>query len=198
MYLTPFAYASAAIALGIAIFAEEALGVLTPGSYHAAGSIVAVLSLFYGIQFFGKLPQFSYARKTHLITVLAAVALVLNVAFDIVCIRWWGVAGAAWGTLGAGLLSTALVLALGQRCYRIDWERGRLGAIFGVLFASVLLTIALQRWGFDYPIRLAVKLVAIGAFAGLGVRLGYLTRENMGIARDLVLRRPVQAAVRSS
>jgi O-antigen/teichoic acid export membrane protein len=192
-YLTPFAYAAAAIAFGIAIFAEEALRVLTPVSYQSAAPMVAVLSLFYGIQFFGKIPQITYARKTHLVTILAGVTLALNVGFGIACIRQWGVIGAAWGTLGAGLVSTALTLVVGQRCYRIEWEYRRLTAIFGLLFAGVFAAVAMRQAGIDYAVRLAAKLAMLGAFAALGGRLRYITRENFGIARDLVLRRPAPA-----
>jgi O-antigen/teichoic acid export membrane protein len=192
-YLTPFAYASAAIAFAIAIFSEEILRVLTPAGYHTAGPVVAVLALFYGIQFFGKVPQLAYAKKTHLITVLSAVGLVLNVGFGIVCIRLWGVMGAAWGVLSAGLVSIMLALAVGQRYYRIEWERRKLLLIFGVLFAGVFVTIGLRQLGVDYPIRLAAKLALLGLYAWVGVRLRYITRENFGVARDLVLRRPAQA-----
>jgi len=45
----------------------------------------------------------------------------------------------------------------------------------------------------DYPIRLAAKLALLGLYAWVGVRLRYITRENFGVARDLVLRRPAQA-----
>jgi len=54
-------------------------------------------------------------------------------------------------------------------------------------------TIGLRQLGVDYPIRLAAKLALLALYAWVGVRLRYITRENFGVARDLVLRRPAQA-----
>ncbi|MCC7418365.1 MAG: oligosaccharide flippase family protein [Acidobacteria bacterium] len=192
-YLTPFAYASAATAFAVAIFAGDILWILTPASYHGAAPVVTILSLYYGVQFFGKVPQLTYAKRTDLIFVLSAVATALNVVFGVVCIRLWGVSGAAWGVLFAGMLSVGLGLVVGQRHYPIQWETRRLLGIYGLLFAAAAAALVLQQSAMVWAAQLAIKLGLLAAFALLGLRLGYISRENAGMVRDILLRRPASA-----
>lgn len=188
-YLTPFAYLSTAAALGLGLFGEEVIRVLTPPSYHGAIPIAAILCLHYGIMFFGKLPQLMYAKKTGLISVLTFVALASNVLLNVVFIRRWGAAGAAMGTLAAGMLSIALTLAAGQRYYPIRWQYASMAWIFGVLFVSVIAAVWLRDIGVAYFPRLGVKLAALAAYGAVGAHLGVLTRANFGMARAALQRR---------
>lgn len=184
-YLTPFAYVSTLIAFLVAIFSEEILRVLAPAIYLAAIPIVTILVLYYAIQFFGKMPQIAYARRTHMISLLAALSTGLSVAFGAAGIWLWGTVGAAWGMLTAGLVMSVVSFNVGQRCFRIGWERGPLVAMFGLLFGSALLILGLRAVETSYPVLAIVKLAALAAFLSLGSSLGVITRENLGIIRDL-------------
>ena len=188
-YLTPFAYVSTVLAFLIAVFSEEILKVLAAPSFQAAVPIVTILALYNGIQFFGKLPQIVYARKTYLISVLAAVTTGLTIALGAAGVWMLGTIGAAWGALAAGLLSVGLALVVGQRCYRIDWETGRLAAIFGLFFAGAFLTVGLRDLDATYALRLTAKLASVVAFTALGVKLEIITFGNLALVRDIVLRR---------
>jgi O-antigen/teichoic acid export membrane protein len=183
-YLTPFAYMSALGALGLGLFAEEAITILTPPPFHGAIPIAGILCLHYGIMFFGKLPQLVYARKTGLISVLTLVSLSTNALLNVVFIRQWGAVGAAAGTLSAGILSVALVLVLGQKHYPIRWEYGALTGIFGVLFAGVILSVWMREAGFAYMPRLGVKLLMLAIYGAVGAGLGIVSRENVMMARS--------------
>ncbi len=185
-YLTPFAYVSTLLAFMVAIFSEEILRVLAPRTYLGAIPIVTILVLYYGIQFFGKMPQIAYARRTHMISVLAAVSTVLNVALGAAGIWLWGTVGAAWGILAAGLIIATISFVVGQRCFRIEWETGPLVAMFGLLAGSAFLILALRAAHTPYAVLAIVKLLALGAFLRLGASLGVITRENLGMVRDLV------------
>jgi O-antigen/teichoic acid export membrane protein len=188
-YLTPFAYVSVGVSLLIAIFSEELLIVLTPQSYHGAIPIVALLAMSYGIMFFAKMPQLTYARKTFVTSILTVVSLGLNIALNVVMIPRWGALGAAAGTLIAGVLSGAVAFAVRQHYYRIAWEYRRLAAMFGLFMGGSLAAIVLFQAGADYWLRLLVKVGVVGTFAWLGVRLGYLTWENYGMVRQMLLAR---------
>jgi O-antigen/teichoic acid export membrane protein len=188
-YLTPFAYVSTVLAFLIAVFSEEILSVLTPATFHGAVPIVTILAVYYGIQFFGKLPQITFARKTYLISILAAVTTGLSVTLGAAGIWLLGTIGAAWGALAAGAIAITLTFVLGQRCYRIEWESRRMTAIFGLLVASAFLTVALRALDLPYVVRLAAKLGAFGAFVWLGVGLRIITMENITLVRDLLTRR---------
>lgn len=186
LYLTPFAYASTVVAAGIAIFSEEILKLLTPPTYHPAVPIVGILVLSQAIYFFGKVPQLTYARKTHLVSVIAAVSTLLNAAMGALAIWLWGTTGAAWGVLAAAVVTTAVTVVLGQRYFRVEWETRRMFAIFGLLFVTALLTIALRQLEVTYWIRGVVKLACAGAFVALGIRMNYLSAENFAVVRDIV------------
>ncbi len=188
-YLTPFAYVSTVIAFLIAVFSEEILKVLAPANFQGAVAIVTILAAYNAIQFFGKLPQMVFAKKTHWISGLAAVTTLVSAAFGAAGIWMWGTIGAAWGALAAGILSIGLTVLLGQRCYRIEWESRKMVAIFGLFFACALLTVVLRALDVPYPVRLAAKLGSVAAFISLGVKLHVITVENIVLVRDIVLLR---------
>ena len=190
-YLTPFAYASTLAALGIGLFSEELLVVLTPSSYHGAIPVAAILSLHYGIMFFGKLPQLLYAKKTGVISVVTLVTLAANLALNVVFIRTWGAVGAAAGTLAAGLISVALVVVLGQRYYPIQWQLRAIASIFGVLFVAIIGSVWLYQADVAYLPRLGWKVASFAAYVAVGVALGIVTRSNLGFARHALRRRLV-------
>lgn len=185
-YLTPFAYASTFMAFLIAVFSEEILSLLTPPPFHAAVPVVSILVLSQAILFFGKMPQISFARKTYLVSVIAAVSTALTAGLGALGIMLWGTVGAAWGALAAGLSSTAVAFVIGQRCFRIEWEVRRMVAIFGLLFLCALLAIALRDLGVPYALRLVTKVAGLAAFLWIGVRLRYLSAENFAIVREMV------------
>ena len=187
-YLTPFAYATTGLALLVALFSEEILTLLAP-DYREAIPVVTILVLYYSIQFFGKMPQITYARKTYIVSILAAVATVLNAACGAAGIWLFGTVGAAWGALTSGAMMATLTFVIGQRCFRIEWETGKMVSIFGLLIASALAILTLRWFATPYPVLLVVKLASAAAFAWLGARLQILTLENMLLVRDLVSRR---------
>lgn len=198
-YLTPFAYASVAVSILIALFSEELLVVLTPSTYHGAIPVVNLLVISYGIMFFAKMPQLSYARKTFVTSLLTLLSLGLNVAFNIVLIRRWGAIGAACGTASSGLVAGAIGLVVRQHYYPIRWEYRKLAVMFGVFIAGALAAEALRSAGVSYSIRLVVKSGLVGAFVWLGVHLRYLSWENVALVRNIGRRRfgsePAEASV---
>jgi len=193
-YLTPFAYASVTLSFLIAAFSEEILLVLAPVEYRAAVPIIAILTTYYAVLFFGKMPQFAYARKTHLLTAMGIVSAVISIGAGAVGIWVSGTIGAAWGTLVAGALVTTISAVLGQRCFRIEWEYTKLVAIFGCLFAAAWLTIGLRALDVPYAWLLAAKLVSTAVFVWLGASLGILTAENLRLVANLVRARTVSRA----
>lgn len=185
-YLTPFAWVSASVALALALFCEEGLWLLTPPSYHGAIDVVILLSVHYGIMFFGKQPQLIYAKKTWISSALSVVSLALTVALCVPLIRRGGALGAAWGILAAGALSGAAAFALSQRAYPIRWEYRRILPAFALLCAAAPVLIWLRAHGAPYPARLAFKAACLGLCAWLGARSGVLTRENADLLRGLL------------
>jgi len=184
-YLTPFAYVSTVLSFLIAVFSEEILRILAP-AWTGAIAVVTILTLMYSLQFFGKMPQIQYARKTWLISGLSVVGAIVNTTCSALGIWWLGMVGAAWGTLLGGSIMIALGIVVGQKCFRIEWETRKLQMIFGLLFVSALLTVALRDLEIAYGVRLAVKVASVGAFVWLGMWLGLLTRDNLRVVTHMV------------
>ena len=186
-YLTPFAYLSVAPALVLSLFAEELVAVLTPASFRGAAPILMVFSIYFAILFFGKINgnQLIFRRKTHITSLLTLAGIVLSLAFSVPMILRWGVIGAAYAALVGGVASGIIALALAQHYYRIEWEWGKLGWIFGLLAGSATLLFVLG--GAAYWIHLVIKLGALGGYGYLGIRQGMFSRETWTAARDALV-----------
>lgn len=187
-YLTPFAYSSILVAVLVSLGAEEIVALVSPVAYHGAIAIVNILVIYYGIMFFGKMPQLVFSKKTQFISVITMITIVANVVLNLLFIRAWGAIGAAWGTLLAGVVSVSVSCVVGQHYYRIHWEYTKLAWVFGLLIAASLTMVVLPALGVEYPLRLAVKAVFIASYVGLGVKLGVLSRENYDLARTVFMR----------
>jgi O-antigen/teichoic acid export membrane protein len=186
-YLTSFFYVSISVAFLICLFSEEVISILTPPAFHDAIDIVTILSIYYGILFFGKITgiQLIYLKKTHITSLLTLSALALNVAVNIPFIYTWGAIGAAWGTMLAGVVSCAVSFSVAQHYYGIRWEVGKIIPLLVLFFSAALLTVAF-RTHVDYPQRLLMKLLLAGAYVYVGVWIRVITAENIGHLRHLL------------
>lgn len=185
-YLTPYCYASIALALLIPLFSEEIISILTPKSYHGTIDIVIILSMFYGSLFFGMQPQLVFAKKTFITSLLSAGSIILNIALNIPFIIKWGAIGAAWGTLLAGVISGTVSFVVSQHYYKIKWEYKKVGTIFLIFFASSILMILLRNSDVVYTIRLMVKCTSIAIFIFIGVQIKVITVENYNIVKNIL------------
>jgi O-antigen/teichoic acid export membrane protein len=186
VYLTPFIYASAGVALMVSLFSEEMLYLIAPVSYHGATAIINVLALYYALLFFRKLPQLAYAKKTQYLSFITFVTIALNAGLNILFIPRYGAMGAAAGTLLAGILTGIVAFRLGQRFYRIEFEYGRIVWIFGLLVLSALLVIGLREAQVEYGLRLGLKLLLVGVYVWLGTRVNAITREHYDLLRTML------------
>ena len=188
-YITPFAYISIFLALLVALFSEEVISILTPRSFHGAIDIVAVLSMYYGLLFFGKLngPQLIFTKKTHITSLLTIVRIGITVGLNIPFIMRWGAIGAAWATLLAGLISGSISFFVAQHYYEIKWEYRRIGSIFLTFFGSTILVILLRDGHVNYYARIAIKLTSICVYIYTGVKAGVITTENFTMVRNMLV-----------
>lgn len=184
-YLTPFLYVSTAIGLVISLFSEEVISILTPQSFHGAIDITIILSMYYMSLFFGKQPQLIYAKKTVVTSLLTFVGVGLNIGLNIPFILKWGVPGAAWATLIAGLLSGLIFFIASQHYYKINWEYKKVGAILLIFFISSLIMIVLRYLMFDYSVKFLFKCLSLSTFIYLGIKMRIITLENAGLVKQL-------------
>ena len=187
-YLTPFAYISILLALVVAIFSEEIISILTPAPYHGAKDIIAVLAMFYGLMFFGKINsrQLIFMKKTHITSLLTMIRIVINVGLNIIFIKKWGAIGAAWGVLVAGLISNAIFFFVSQHYYEVKWEYKKIGAIYLIFFCSSILIMLLRNALVGYEIRVIAKCICLASYFCLGVKLGIMSKENFLLLRKMI------------
>jgi len=180
-YLTPFAYLSLAVALLAAVLAEEIVIVLTPSAFHGATSIISVLSVYYGILFFGKVNgnQLIYMKKTHMTSILTALSIIINIALNIPFIYLWGAIGAAWATSLSGIISGFISFITAQHYYRINWEYSKIVGMLSILLGTAFTLAALYEMESAYAYRLLVKALALVAYGILGLHLKVVSRENL-------------------
>ena len=176
-YLTLPLYISAFIGLSVSLLSEEILFILTPSSYHGAVDIITVLSLLYVTYFFGKQPQLIYAKKTAITSYLTIFSIVLNILINIPFINLWGAEGAAYGTLLAGVLSSAATFYYSQKYFNIVWEYEKIAYIFLSLFVFAFVIIVLRKLEVDYYFRLIVKIIFVALYIYLGINFNIINKE---------------------
>lgn len=176
-YLTLPLYISAFIGLGVSLFSEEIIYILTPSSFHGAIDIITILSLLYVTYFFGKQPQLIYAKKTGITSYLTIFSIVVNVLINIPFIKYWGAEGAAYGTLLAGVLTSLVTFYYSQKYFNIVWEYKKIIYIFLSLFAFAFVIIFLRKFGVIYYIRLIVKIFFSLLYLLLGFKLNIINKE---------------------
>lgn len=186
-YLTPFLYVSISIGFVISLFSEEIIILLTPVSYHKAIDIVIIFSMLYGTYFFGKQPQLVFMKKTYIISILTLLSIGINIAINIPFITKWGVMGAAWGSLLAGIISGSIWFAVSQHHYKIEWEYRKIGSIFLLYFGTALTMIMLRHFDVSYWIRAIVKFLLLTSYFILGVRLNLLTKQNFILIKSILI-----------
>ena len=187
-YLTPFVYVSITLAVLISLFAEEVISLLIPKSFHGAIDIVSVLTIYSGLLFFGKIigTQLIFTKKTHLTSLMTLVGLGLNIGLNIPFILKWGAIGAACAVLLADILSRGIFFFVAQRYYEIKWEYRKVGAIYLIFIGASLITLFLRNSAAAYSLRLAVKLISLGLFVYLGVKIRIITAENYALIKNMM------------
>lgn len=187
-YLTPFIYIIISVALLVSLLSEEIISILTPPSYHGAIDIVIIFSVFCGVLFFRKLNsiQLIFMKKTHIISFLTMMGIGMNIGLNIPFIMKWGVIGAAWATLIAGLITGTVSFVVSQHYYKIKWEYKKVGLIYFIFFASSISMVFLRNFDVIYIIRLMYKCISIAFFIYIGVRIRVITVGNYNIVKNIL------------
>ncbi len=190
-YLTPYLYASVFAALMMALFSEELFIFLMPNSYAGAVDIIIILTVYYASMFFGKISgtQLIYAKKTHITTALSLIGIVVNVALNIPMIMMWGVLGAAFATMAAGITMNFIYYHFAQRYVPLRWEWHSVALIYGIFSVAALFTLVahMDLLSVPYVPILIFKLAMTVAYLFLGARMGIVTMSNMRIVYNTVV-----------
>jgi O-antigen/teichoic acid export membrane protein len=164
------------IVLGVALFAPEAIRLLTAPAYHGAAVLVAPLFaavLFSQAYIF--FPGLGIVKKTLVIAGLNIFAAVLNTVLNFSLIPLWGPMGAAVATLLSALALLVGYALTSQRCYTIPFAWRAVG--LSVLLA-VVLSLLPQVFP-DTPLALGGKILAWCVYAACLVPFGLVRKEEL-------------------
>jgi O-antigen/teichoic acid export membrane protein len=156
--------------LGIALYAQEALILLTPSAYWPAAPLLPVLAA--GMVLFGTTQittlGITLSKRTILSTWGTWIAAIVNFLINLVLIPRYGAMGAAIATLISYGLLTAFFLYWTQRLHPIPLDKGKL-LYCTLLVALTVLASRLDAAGIGISVAAAkaalLLLAVIGAFA---------------------------------
>ena len=159
---------------------------MLPPDYHPVAPLVPLLVLAMGVQTMRSFPgtSLNIAKKTAVYpTVTAAGAAVSLVAYFLL-IPPYGMYGAALALFLSQLLTTALMVYLAQRAYRIPYEVGRLAKVTLVAVA----TYAAMRWlasGSSWA-TVAARTMLLGLFPAGLLAVRFLRPHELADVRKLL------------
>jgi len=180
-YLTRITYLSLFPAVVLALFASEIIWILFPVGYIGLDSLLSVLSVYYGVMFFGKITskQLVYAEKTGLITKLSIFFSLFNVALNIPLIYFFGALGAVFSTLINGALYTYFSFILAQKHCHIEWEINIIFLLTAYLFLCCLMNFGISLLNINFQTILIFKVLLFSYYIYIGCTLGVLTKNNI-------------------
>jgi O-antigen/teichoic acid export membrane protein len=180
--LTYVAIVLTAVSLALALFAREIATVVAP-DYTQAYEVVGVLCL--GVTVFGlssvTMAGISLARRTAYFGAYSGLALAVNLALNLVLIPPLGGFGAALATAVAYVVLTTLSYRKAQALYPTPYEPRK--TVIVLLVGGALMALGFLPLGIG---AVALKLLALAAFAGALVVGGVLDRPELIELRRLV------------
>jgi O-antigen/teichoic acid export membrane protein len=170
---TYFALLLCFVALGLGLFAQEVIGLMTVPAFHEAARvapwIVAGL-LLAGLYYF-PINFLFLKRETKLVPIVTVVSGLLNVGLNLWLVPHYGIMAAAQAAFLSYAVMLLLAWRLGLRAYALPYEYNRLLKIGGV-------TLALWLAGSLFPFpdmvwAFATKLILVMAFPFALLALGF-------------------------
>ena len=166
-------------ALGLALFAREALWILTPPSYHPAVVVVPILmiglaaSAVYQVGSIG----LQIGDRTRYLFPVNGVAAGINLLLNFLWVPRFGMLGAAWATTVAFLVQFGLVLFFSQRAFSLPYRHLRWAAAAAALAGLGAAALEAQEH--------------LGVWAAIGTKAMALV-VALGVLVALDLARPAQ------
>lgn len=187
--LATVAFAGLVLAtLGLAVFAEPLIVLMTERSFHGAGAVAPLLALGVAVQSTAVFltTSLNIGKETRALPRIAALAAAATIAGSLVFIPRFGLIGGALA-VGTGQLTLAAATAVAaQRRYPIPYELSRLARI--ALAGAVLYAV----WTLVPPVGLVAALVIRSAVVALFplalIVVGVVDRDTLVQVRALVAR----------
>lgn len=163
------------------LFMPELVALIAPPAYEPAVAVVVVLAGTALCQVFGVFVgvQFAYTKRPIWGTISTFIGAGANVLFNIILIPRFGLLGAASAALGASLLVNGIIVVVGQRLYRVEYEWNRLLPLFVVFVAAMTAVLVLRSADPAWTVTYGVKALVLAGFLALGYSSGMLSPAGL-------------------
>jgi len=160
-----------AMVLGVLMFSEIILGIMTTRAYSGASTVMIIISfssIFRGLYMFAVSPFF-FKKKTLYIPIITFIAGLVGLLLNYLLIPIFGIEGAAYATVFSYLLTFIIALVLSKKVMIIKypWKKMSLISIVFVLFCCLIL-ININLNLFSGLILFLIKVLAFTGFVVLG------------------------------
>jgi len=107
----------------ISVVAKFILPFMVTEEFHGANEFVFAIAIGYAVQGIYKIfyPYLVHIGKTSFLAISSLSAAILNLFLNYVLIKWFGVIGAAYSTIGAFSLSALMVFWFQNKYYPMPW-----------------------------------------------------------------------------
>ena len=171
--------------LGISLFIDDALKIMTPLEYHEAATIVPVIVLSYILCGMGNFFTLGIAItfKTKYLGYINTLAAGLNILFNLFFIQRYGVMGAAISTVLTFFFIATSCFLFSQRLFSVTIEYRRLFKLLAlslfILFFSFYIHTSLL-------ISIGLKSLLILSFPGFLYLFGFFSKEELRKGREIL------------
>ena len=162
------------------------MDLMLPRDYGEVGTLVPILALALAVQTVRSLPgtSLNLAKKTAVYPTVTAAGAVISIGAYFALIPRFGMYGAALALLISQVLTTALMIYLAQRAYRIPYEAGRLVkivAVAAVTYAAMMTLASGSSWR-----TVAVRIALLLLFPAGLLLLRFLRPQELADIRKLL------------
>jgi O-antigen/teichoic acid export membrane protein len=195
-FVSVFVWSMLLVWLGVTLFAEEILELLTAPAYHSAYTLVGIIALAYAVAGLYRVftTVLSYHHRLWVISVGAVASAALSVAAMFAFVPEYGADAAAWAFLGSTVLYTGVLGYASQRTDRIPLNWPLLVPVLALAAVVTAGYLVLERIDPSELVAVPVKAALLLIYAGAIFVLPPLAPLRAGVMTLVSRIRPSRGA----
>ena len=159
------------ISLFMSFFAKEIVTLLTTKEYTEGFVVVPFIAFSFaarGLYFLFVNTLFYHKKATKFVVAGSATGMLMNLLFNWLFIRWWGLVGAAVATMLSQVITTVVIAIIAHPMSKIKWHYIRYGTLF---FLGLMLAVFINGDQILPTFHLFILKIVILVSAGAGASL---------------------------
>jgi|GEM_PF-2225297 len=182
-----------AMVLAFILFADGIMKIMSTKAYYASAGVASILvfsSIFRGLYMFAVSPLF-FKKATYLIPIITIIAGCVGVGLNIWAIPRWGIAGAAWATVAAYLMTFIMAELVGRRVLQLKYPWKKMVVVSAIWLLIILAVKALAPFVTSINYYLSWLLAGVGLLLFMLMAAHIQNRKVLKMAFDKTLRIPI-------